>query len=1823
MVPTTRGASARAFNHLISEVLELEDTSPLSLALAEKGFTKITHLLSLEDADFHDLTYKHMEENQDPIDIYVKDAHTLELLNAILYYKSIAASSKSDAWFETDGSTFATWLASYTPPPASSDSEDDKATKPTYHSSNVSAHDAFLRQIRRTPSDFTKFSKDSEWSTWNRSLLATATAQAVHQSYNLEYVPTPDEIPVFTAIQQYNYSVLVSVVQTAFGRGAVREFESTFDAQGVYRLLVNHYSKGITASIQAQSLEEEILGMRLDDKHRKGCEFFLNTWHLKIQELDTIRSTIVPGPQKRIWLTSALQTHPQMSTAITQANTMEHTMAGINKSVLTQLDFPEFFDLCLTTAKHVDKNLQVVNKQKREAHTAQKKPASNKPATSTRRTSARQQSTPGTPQTTRGPPAKDSKWWVDPAVWKAWTFEDKKKHWEKKNAATQSNQTRTANRATTTHQDAATTAPPTSIHIPMSVQHPPSAATSVSAPNLREMLSNTANSNRYQPLDDSISFGGATYRRANHHNIQYCVQNFQLANDTVGSLIDGGANGGFAGSDVRVIEYTNEKADVSGIAGSVVKDLAIGTVAGLLQTTSGPVIGIFHQYAIHGEGSTIHAPNQFRAFDIDVNEIPERSPCKQGKQRIVTPEGYIIKLKIRHGLPYMQMTPPTNAEMDAYAHVIFTSDVPWDPTCFDDSSCDGSDDEDHPMDPRITIYGDAVERHAHGQVLHKHTPNLEAMRPYFGWVPLARIQRTFEVTNQFARADRRLPMRKHFKTRFPAANVSRLEDVVATDTFFSDTPAHDDGILGHGGATMVQLYTGVKTQFTKAYPMGSETEMPGTFEDFIREVGAPTSLFSDNAKVQIGSAVRNILRMYAISNFQCEPHHQHQNPAERKIQEVKKLTNAILDCTGTHHRFWLLCLLFVVQLLNVLASESLNWETPTYKATGQRPDISPFLIFHFGELVLYSHDNKFPSDSPELRGYYMGPASHQGDILTHLILTIDTEQVITRSAVRKANDPDNPNFRAMAITSSEDGETHAPAVQSTADVRGLSINPSELMLPKLSPEELLGLTFIRNRPDGQKVRAKVIKQVHDDDAANHQNIKFIIELGQGDLDEIIAYNELSALVEEQREYEVLNPDRAWIYKAIIGHEGPLNPKHPKYKGSSYNVLVLWEDGSESYEPLSIIRKDDPITCAKYAKEHGLLDTEGWKQLKRIASRTKLYKRMCKQAAMKSIRHGPIYKFGVQVPCNKAEARRLDEANGNTVWQDAEKSELSQLHEYDTFLDKGVMRKPPTGYKFIRVHFVYDCKHDLRCKARMVAGGHMTTANSDDSYSGVVTLRSLRICLLLGELNGLKIGVGNVGNAYLEAETKEKVYIIAGPEFGELAGHTLIIFKALYGLRTSGARFHERFAATLRDMGFTPSFADPDVWMRDAGDHWEYLAVYVDDLMAIMKEPGKFFDVLKDKYKYKLKGVGTPKYHLGGDFYRDEDGTLAKGAKTYIKKLLLNYEQMFGGPPKEFSAPLDPKDHPEIDGSPLLDADGIKRYQSLLGALQWAITLGRFDLLPSVVSLSSFRVAPRIGHLDRAKRICGYLRKNPDSAIRFRTQVPFHEDRYTKPDVSWISTVYGNVQEELPYNMPTPKGKMVRTTTNVDANLMHCLVTGRSLTGILHFVNQCPIEWFSKKQNTVESATFGSEFVAARIATDQLIDLRYTLRMFGAPLDGSGWMFGDNESVITNSTIPSSTLKKRHNALSYHRVREACAAGVMWFIHTPGKTNVADVLTKYLPWCDMKDKIGPVLFWKGDTMKSPPPKLRGVTGENVNQSSHFPAKLGQPKVCTKVNFAWST
>ena len=126
-------------------------------------------------------------------------------------------------------------------------------------------------------------------------------------------------------------------------------------------------------------------------------------------------------------------------------------------------------------------------------------------------------------------------------------------------------------------------------------------------------------------------------------------------------------------------------------------------------------------------------------------------------------------------------------------------------------------------------------------------------------------------------------------------------------------------------------------------------------------------------------------------------------------------------------------------------------------------------------------------------------------------------------------------------------------------------------------------------------------------------------------------------------------------------------------------------------------------------------------------------------------------------------------------------------------------------------------------------------------------------------------------------------------------------------------------------------------------------------------------------------------------------------------------------------------------------------------------------------------------------------------------------------------------------MPEPLGEAVTTTTAMDANLNHCLATCKSLTGCLHFVNKTSVDWYSKKQATVETVTYGSEFVAAKTATEQIMDIRQTLRYVGAPIGAKSFLFSGNRSVVTSATLPHSTLTKRHNRiLSKDQILVSCS-----------------------------------------------------------------------------------
>ena len=751
-----------------------------------------------------------------------------------------------------------------------------------------------------------------------------------------------------------------------------------------------------------------------------------------------------------------------------------------------------------------------------------------------------------------------------------------------------------------------------------------------------------------------------------------------------------------------------------------------------------------------------------------------------------------------------------------------------------------------------------------------------------------------------------------------------------------------------------------------------------------------------------------------------------------------------------------------------------------------------------------------------------------------------------------------------------------------------TLNPTE---KDLTPKEMVGRTFLMPpAPDGSRYRAKIMSTVRDLKEKAHSEPAFIKFkcLVNNDFEDVVAYNDIVDYIEKDTTWEGV-----WTFEKILDHQ-KVRSGSPNYKGSGINCLILWSTGEQTWEPLyskdgkSGLWVDDPVTVAIYARDNGLLDETGWKLpgLKKMAKKQKQLIRMANKAKLHSFRSKPIYMYGFQVPRNHAEALEIDRANGNNMWKEAEETELQQIDEYNAFIDKGIGHKPGIDYKRISVHFVYAVKHDGRHKGRLVAGGHLTETPIDSVYSSVVSLRGIRILTFLGELNDLEVWSTDIGNAYLETFTKEKVYIIAGPEFGDREGHVLIISKALYGLHSSGLRWSERLADVLRSMGFFPSMAEKDIWMRDKGDYYEYIAVYVDDLLIASKDPKAIIDSLVNEHKFKLKGTGAIEFHLGCDFFRDEKGVLCYAPKKYIQKILENYRRIYGTWPKPASSPLVNGDHPELDTSELLDEDGQKIYQSLIGALQWVIQIGRFDINTAVMTLSRFRAMPRQGHLDRVKRIHGYLSKLNHATIKIRTDAPDYSSVPVK-QYDWEYTCYADAKEEIPIGAPVPKGKSVTMTSFFDANLYHDLISGKAVTGILHMFNRTPIDWFSKLQSTVETATFGSEYIAARTCTEQILDLRLTLRYLGVPIEGRSMMFGDNESVVNSAGIPNSKMHKRWVALSYHRTRWAIAAGITNISYVSGKANPADILSKHWDLPSVWEVVKPILFWNWKNSKSPP------------------------------------
>ena len=498
--------------------------------------------------------------------------------------------------------------------------------------------------------------------------------------------------------------------------------------------------------------------------------------------------------------------------------------------------------------------------------------------------------------------------------------------------------------------------------------------------------------------------------------------------------------------------------------------------------------------------------------------------------------------------------------------------------------------------------------------------------------------------------------------------------------------------------------------------------------------------------------------------------------------------------------------------------------------------------------------------------------------------------------------------------------------------------------------------------------------------------------------------------------------------------------------------------------------------------------------------------------------------------------------------------------------------------------------DLTRKARFAAGGHLTKPPASINYSRVVSRDSFRLAFLIAALNDLDITACDVGNTYLNAPCREKMCFVVGPEFSSQKGTVIKLVLALYhGLKLSGASpWQSMFNSTL-GYGIWPTVADPDLYRRanakpDGFQYHEYILVYVDDVLIISHDPDVHLKQIQARYELNPSSVGSPTcyLYLGADIKRvirpgDATGreSWALSAYTYVKnavrnvKLLLKEEGR--GLKSTAKSPFSNSSYrPEVDTTDECDDQGASRYSQLIGVLRWAVELGRIDIYTEVALLSQHLALPRVGHLEAVYHIFAYLNKHEKSSIIFDPTDPLpNTPTMAKPD--W-TPFYSHAEELLPPKMPEPLGLPVNIYTFVDANHAGNVVTRRSHTAILLFVQNSPTAWLSWRQNAVKTSTF----VALQTARDMIIAMRSKLRMFGVSLEGPAQILCDNQGVVKNTNVPESVLTKKHNAVNYHAVREAAAAGVLEVHKEDTATNLADLFTKVLPSDRRRELLGLVL-----------------------------------------------
>ncbi len=1071
---------------------------------------------------------------------------------------------------------------------------------------------------------------------------------------------------------------------------------------------------------------------------------------------------------------------------------------------------------------------------------------------------------------------------------------------------------------------------------------------------------------------------------------------------------------------------------------------------------------------------------------------------------------------------------------------------------------------------------------------------------------------TLKVTSQRRKIDGNSNLSRNLSTNDRMLRYRRIKSYFFTDTFFVTSRGKSKR-----GNTCMQLFVSDKG-FVFVFPMRARSEFKTALQVFAKEVGAPKALIVDPAGEQTSYDVRHFCHQIGTTLCVLEEHTQWANKAELYIGLLKEGIRKDMRESHCPLVLWDYCAerRALIHNLTVKPNIQLQGLNPIGATLGDEGDISNVCNFGWYEWCYYrDQKNLFPFPK-EYLGRVLGPATNTGNEMAQWILK-SNGQVVARRTVRKLKPEEIHNntveeqkrqlFDSMIQKKLGDSISPPPAPLKPEETEFIPYEDDEvgpITMPESDPvdastqavgeqpwyDRLIHAEL--NLPQGENmVNAKVLGRSRDtngniigtyDNNPMLNTVIYDVEFPDGAVKQYaantIAENMYAQVDSEGFQYTLLDSitdyatDKRAISKAnkyFVTKQGTRRLRHTT---AGWKLLVLWKDGSEQWVPLKDLKNSHPIEVAEFAKSRGIDDEAAfcWWVPYVLKKRNR-----CIAAANARVKKA-THKYGIEIPTSIEHAKRIDEKNGNTYWQDAIKKEMYNVSIAFEILDHD--EPVPPGWTPSSGHIIFDVKMDFTRKARWVKDGHKTADPDWSTYAGFVSRDSVRIAFTYAALNGLDICAADIKNAYLQAPASEKHYITCGAEFGlENVGKKALIRRALYGGKSAGADFWKHLRSCMEFLNFQSCKADPDVWMRpatksDGSSYWEYVLLYCDDTLVISehgedilrKEIGKYFEL-------KEESIGKPSIYLGG---KVSQVTLENGVQAwsfsssqYVQAAVKNVESYLKernmSLPKRASSPFGTNYRPEVDVSPELNDVDAAYYMSLIGVLRWMVELGRVDICIETSLMSSHMALPRKGHLEQLYHMFAYLKAHHNSEMVFDpSDVAIDLTKFEKQD--WSSSVYGtDLKEELPSNMPESRGQGFTMTAYVDSDHAGDTVTRRSRTGFLVYLNNSPIHWYSKKQTGIETSSFGSEFLAMKHCTEYIRGLRYKLRMMGIAISGPTYIYGDNQSVLANTSKPESVLKKKSNSIAYHFVREGCARDEWRTTYVNTNFNPADLLTKPL------------------------------------------------------------